>query len=385
MDFEDRIRNELGSARDGFVPSANLEGHITRRVHRRVRNRRLAMGGGLAVLIAAVALPLTLRDRDHRSSVVLVPPTDTTLAPNDTTVDTSAAPSSTIGEPDTGVPATTLAPPTSVPVAAPLPSKFIAAVGAGNEQAVLMATADGSLIRRYDADNGGQVLRSISYDRKTLYVATPGAYDCGFHYARLDVATGAQTGTDVYAAIPSIGRFVLGPKEMAWTDGCGKEGPVHIGDRSLDLGSGPVGFAWRPDGQQLAVVLPTMPGTIVLVDVASMTATATITAPDPGCGLSVAAYYDYGQQLVVGEQCPDGTVALLSLQADGTLGAKRPLSIPGKAYAIVDLDISNVWALIDVSMTEPPGGDVYVLDLNDRAARPRKVASDAYEAFWVPD
>ena len=115
MEFEDRIRNELGSARDGFVPSASLEGRITRRVHRRVRNRRLAMGGGLAVLIAAVALPLALRDRDHRSSVVLVPPTDTTLAPNDTTVDTSAVPSSTIGEPATGLPATTLAPPTSVP------------------------------------------------------------------------------------------------------------------------------------------------------------------------------------------------------------------------------------------------------------------------------
>ena len=248
-----------------------------------------------------------------------------------------------------------------------------------------MATADGSLIKRYDADNGGQVLRSISYDRKTLYVATPGAYDCGFHYATLDVATGEQTGTDVYADIPSIGRFALGPKEMAWTDGCGKEGPVHIGDRSLDLGSGPVGFAWRPDGQQLAVVLPTMPGTIVLVDVATMTATATLTAPDPTCGLSVAAYA--GSTLMAGEQCPDGTVALLLLpQPNGTWGINRPLSIPGKAYAIVDLDISNErWALIDVSMTEPPGGDVYVLDLHDGASQPRKVASDAYEAFWVPD
>ena len=383
MDFEDRIRNELGSARDGFVPSANLEGHITRRVHRRVRNRRLAMGGGLAVLIAAVALPLAFRDRDHRSSVVLVPPTDTTAQTTDT------IPSPTTGPPPvTTEPATTTTSPnatTALEATASPPSRFIAAVGAGNEQAVLMATADGSLIKRYDADNGGQVLRSISYDRKTLYVATPGAYDCGFHYATLDVATGAQTGTDVYADIPSIGRFVLGPKEMAWTEGCGKEGPVHIGDRSLDLGSGPVGFAWRPDGQQLAVVLPTMPGTIVLVDVATMTATKTLTAPDPGCGLSVAAYYAYGQQLVVGEQCPDGTVALFSLQADGTLGAKRPLSIPGKAYAIVDLDISNVWVLIDVSRTEPPGGDVYVLDLHDGGSQPRKVASDAYEAFWVPD
>jgi hypothetical protein len=225
----------------------------------------------------------------------------------------------------------------------------------------------------------------MSYDRKTLYVATPGAYDCGFHYATLDVATGEQTGTDVYADLPSIGRFALGPKEMAWTDGCGKEGPVHVGNRILDLGSGPVGFAWRPDGQQLAVVLPTVPGTIVLVDVASMTATKTLTAPDPTCGLSVAAYYKYGQQFVAGEQCPDGTVALLSLQPDGTLGDRRPLSIPGKVYAIVDLDISNVWALIDVSMTEPAGGDVYVLDMHDGAAQPRQVASDAYEAFWVPD
>jgi hypothetical protein len=383
MEFEDRIRNELGSARDGFVPSATLEGRITRRVHRRVRNRRLAMGGGLAVLIAAVALPFALRDGDHRSSVVLVPPPDTT-AP---TTDTIPSPT-TVPPPVTTEPATTTTSPNATtalePIASP-PSRFIAAVGAGNEKAVLMATADGSLIKRYDADTGGQVLRSISYDRKTLYVATPGAYDCGFHYATLDVATGEQTGTDVYSNLPSIGRFALGPKEMAWTDGCGKEGPVHIGDRTLDLGSGPVGFAWRRDGQQLAVVLPTMPGTIVLVDVASMTATATLTAPDPTCGLSVAAYYDYGQQLVVGEHCPDGTVALLSLQPDGTLGDRRPLSIPGKAYAIVDLDISNVWAVIDVSMTEPPGGDVYVLDLHDGASQPRKVASDAYEAFWVPD
>jgi hypothetical protein len=363
MDFEDRIRNELGSARDGFVPSASLEGQITRRVHRRARNRRLAMGGGLAVLLAAVAVPLALRDRSHRSSVVMVPPPDTTI------------PSTTTTSPV----ATTAVNPISIP-----PPKFIAAVGAGNEQAVLMSTADGSLIKRYDADNGGQVLRSISYNRKTLYVATPGAYDCGFHYATLDVATGQQTGTDVYAAIPSIGRFALGPTAMAWTDGCGKEGPVHIGDRSVDLGSGPVGFACRPDGQELAVALPTMPGTIVLVDVASMTATKTLTAPDPTCGLSVAAYSS--STLFAGEQCPDGTVALLSLLPNGTLGGKRPLSIPGKAYAIVDLDISDTrWALVDVSMTEPAGGDVYVLDLNDTASEPRKVASDAYEAFWVPD
>jgi hypothetical protein len=379
MEFEDRIRNELGSARDGFVPSANLEGRITRRVHRRVRNRRLARAGGLAVLIAGVALPLALRDRDHRSSVVLAAPPDTTSAPTEAAV-TSVAPDTTIAE----LPASTAPPPTTtVPATAP-PPRFIAAVGAGNEQAVLMSTADGSLIKPYDADKGGQVLRSISYDRKTLYVATPGAYDCGFHYAALDVETGEQTGTDVYADLPSIGRFALGPKEMAWTDGCGKEGPVHIGDRSLDLGSGPVGFAWRPDGQELAVVLPTVPGTIVLVDVASMTATATLTAPDATCGLSVAAYSS--GTLIAGEHCPDGTVALLSLLPDGTLGAKQTLAIPGKAYAIVDLDISTeCWALIDVSMTEPPGGDVYVLDLNDSASEPRKVASDAYEAFWVPD
>jgi hypothetical protein len=159
---------------------------------------------------------------------------------------------------------------------------------------------------------------------------------------------------------------------------------VHIGDRTLELAAGPVGFAWRPDGQELAVVLPTVPGTIVLVDVASMTTTATLTAPDATCGLSVAAYS--GSTLIAGEHCPDGTVALLSLLPDGTLGGKRPLAIPGQAYAIVDLDISpECWALIDVSMTEPPGGDVYVLDLNDTASEPRKVASDAYEAFWIPD
>ncbi|MEP6661851.1 MAG: hypothetical protein ABJD24_18205 [Acidimicrobiales bacterium] len=378
MEFEDRIRNELGSARDGFVPSASLEGQITRRVHRRVRNRRLAMGGGLAVLIAGVALPLALRDRDHRSSVVLVPPPDTTSAPTETAV-TSVAPGTTIAERTTTAPTATTA---VEPISSP-PTRFIAAVGAGNEQAVLMSTADGSLIKRYDGDKGGQVLRSISFDRKTLYVATPGAYDCGFHYATLDVATGEQTGTDVYADIPSIGRFVLGPKEMAWTDGCGKEGPVHIGDRTLDLGSGPVGFAWRPDGQQLAVVLPTVPGTIVLVDVATMTTTKTLTARDPTCGLSVAAYA--GSTLITGEHCPDGTVALLWLQSDGTwMGSALPIA--GKAYAIVDLDIADGrWALVDVSMTEPPGGDVYMLDLHNLGLPPRKVASDAYEAFWVPD
>ena len=119
MEFEDRIRNELGSARDGFVPSASLEGRITQRVHRRVRNRRLAMGGGLAVLIAGVALPLALRDRDHRSSVVLVVPADTTLAPNDTTA-TSAVPVSTGAGSTTELPATT-PPPTSVPVSRTTP------------------------------------------------------------------------------------------------------------------------------------------------------------------------------------------------------------------------------------------------------------------------
>jgi hypothetical protein len=44
MEFEDRIRNELGSARDGFVPSASLEGQITRRVHRRVRLDAVEVG-----------------------------------------------------------------------------------------------------------------------------------------------------------------------------------------------------------------------------------------------------------------------------------------------------------------------------------------------------
>jgi hypothetical protein len=127
-----------------------------------------------------------------------------------------------------------------------------------------------------------------------------------------------------------------------------------------------------------------MPGTIVLVDVASMTATATLNAPDATCGLSVAAYA--GNALMAGAQCPDGTVALLSLQSDGTWNDPRPVLIAGKAYAIVNLDISDTrWALIDVSLTELPGGDVYVLDLHDGSAQPRKVASDAYEAFWVPD
>ncbi len=193
--FEDRVRDELGHVVDSYVPTPGLPERIEARTRERARDRaRVLMGATAAAVVLVAGLVVVTRGGgDQTTRIASGPPA------------ASSVPSTSVAGPATTIPAVQA--PVSVTPAAVAPKSFLAAVGGGNEQAVVIDTATGHVARTLSAAPRGQEVWAVSVDGRTLYAPTQQASVCSRTYLAIDIDDGGELRRRVpRAQRPAVGR-----------------------------------------------------------------------------------------------------------------------------------------------------------------------------------
>jgi hypothetical protein len=293
---------------------------------------------------------------------------------------------------------------TLVPASVP-PLSFLADVGGGNEQAAVVATATGHIVRPISAAPSGQELFAVSPDGRTLYAPTQLANACDRSYQAIDIATGVSRGP-AFVGLSDLTGVAPSPdgQTLAYTAGCGTA--AGIADVYLRRPDGTTTFlpsggqvvqmSWSHDGTMLAFETFDTPGSASVLQVwtigpNSITGPKVVPAPDPGCALSLPRFA--GNGLFAVEQCPAKaaqasspvTLRLVLLDpATGSMPRSWALaSAPSAIAADLTVDPTGGWALYSLD-TSSVSGQVSLLDLGPTASPPRVLLSHTFEVAWLP-
>jgi hypothetical protein len=394
--LEDRVRDELGRLVDAYVPSPGLPERIEARTRQRARDRMRVLVGATAAAVVLVAglVVATRGPGDATTRIASGRPGATPGA--------SSRPRTSAAPPLTTIPA--FQPPVSITPAATAPKSFLAAVGGGNERAVIVDTATGHIARTLTAAPSGQLLWAVSVDGRTLYAPTQQGSTCSRTYLAIDTASGASSGP-AFAGLTNLQLVAPGPdgQTLAYTNACQPSDPgantVLLQRPDLSTTKLATGWAiqmsWSADGTMLAVGVDDATG-LVGIQVWTIGPTAVsgphVLAPvHAGCQLALPRLASGG--LFATETCPArqaaattaSTVRLLLLDpATGALKRSWPLlSAPYAMAADLAIDPTGGWALASLS-TDKINGQVSLLSLAPATAKPRVLLNDAFEVAWVP-
>jgi hypothetical protein len=404
--LEDRVRDELGRLVGSYVPTPGLPERIEARTRERARDRaRILMGATAAAVVLVAGLVVTTRGgSDHTTRIASGPPAG------------SSRPSTSAAGPATTIPA--VQPPPSVIPAAEAPKSFLAAVGGGNEQAVVIDTATGHVARTLRAAPRGQEVWAVSVDGRTLYAPTQQASSCSRTYLAIDTASGVSSGV-AFAGLSGLQLVAPGPdgQTLAYTTGCqasaADPSATHLrrpdgSTTTLATGGAAIQLSWSADATMLAVEVNTagagvgglggLGGASGLgglqvwsIGPSSVSGPRVVAPVHQGCQLALPRFA--GNGLFVTETCPAPQAASASpavvrlLLLDPATGALRRswtlLSAPYAMAADLAVDPTGGWALYSLD-ADKINGQVSLLSLAPTTAKARVILNDAFEVAWLP-
>jgi hypothetical protein len=396
--LDDAVQRDLWS-----TPLPTPVEELRKRARRR-RARHFTAGLVAATLsVVAIASVVTeaTSDRHHVVAVTGTPPDNG---------DVHAATSNT---PITFAPTA----PAQVDSAAPEPTQFFAAIGAGGERIALVDTATGK--RGPFLTSPDQTLVRFSNDHKTIYVPslahkvrpTPTLVSCGSAWTAINVATGASRPAYTDLGFPNDvvespdGKKIAYVRPLLQTSakGCQSEelvvrdtvsgqerrwsAPRTSGGQTVLQTITQLG--WSPDSAHLTYSFNSMTqttGSVTstwMLDInhgTSLTDGLQLRSPSTGCTIHVARFRPGTNLVVAAENCLGSSAKLVSFNARTGAITQITEVASGPIFGIIDLafDASGRHLLYVLDGTSAQPSEVYVL----RNGISVPLLADAYQVSW---